>query len=299
MDSGKLIRVGKVKEVYDQGNALLFKFTDKISVFDKIIPNTIPGKGESLCRTSAFWFETISRTTDVNTHFLSIKSPTEMVVRKFNVMEVVPDRYRSQYLVPLEFVVRYYAAGSLLDRLKSGKTTKEELSMKSEPKLGDKLPDPFLEITTKFEKYDRPLTLDEASEISGLTKLEIRMIQEDCLKVDRRIADQVSARGLIHADGKKEFAIDHERKPVIVDTFGTADEDRFWDIEDYDSGNIVELSKESVRQYYRKSGYHAALYSARRNGTPEPDIQALPDDLIRKTSDLYRSMFERITGQKW
>ena len=67
----QLIRTGKVKEVYDAGDTLLFKFTDKISVFDKIIPTLISGKGESLCRTSAFWFRKVTEM-GFQTHFLSM-----------------------------------------------------------------------------------------------------------------------------------------------------------------------------------------------------------------------------------
>ncbi|MCL4329340.1 MAG: phosphoribosylaminoimidazolesuccinocarboxamide synthase [Candidatus Thermoplasmatota archaeon] len=293
------VRSGKVKDVYDQGDSFLFKFTDRISVFDKIIPTTIPDKGESLCRTSAFWFDVVSKTTDIPTHFISLKSKNEMIVKKFNVMPVVPDGYRSNYLVPLEFVVRYYAAGSLLDRIKSGQVRKEDLSLASEPKAGDPLPDPYLEITTKFEKFDRPLELEEASRISGLGKLELKDILEACMTIDRRMLSHVEKSGLIHADGKKEFAVDEERTPVIVDTFGTADEDRFWDKSSYDSGKLVELSKEAVRQYYRNSGYRDRLYKARSDGTKEPDIDPLPAEMVSSTSAIYRDLFEKMTGQRW
>ncbi|MCL5437963.1 MAG: phosphoribosylaminoimidazolesuccinocarboxamide synthase [Candidatus Thermoplasmatota archaeon] len=299
MDTGTLVREGKVKQVYDHGDSLLFEFTDRISVFDKIIPSLVPDKGESLCRTSSHWFSVVSQTTNIGTHFISMPERNKMVVKKYNVIERVADPYRSNFLVPLEFVVRYYVAGSLLDKIKSGKVTKDELSMKSEPKHGDKLPDPYLELTTKFEKFDRKLTVEEACEISGLGRLELAEIQEDCLKIDRRIDSQVSQRGLIHADGKKEFAVDHERRPVIVDTFGTADEDRFWEKSEYEEGKIVELSKEYIRQYYRNSGYHKLLYDARNSGAAEPDIPPLPEDLVQSTSKLYREMFERLTGRKW
>ncbi|MCQ2079473.1 MAG: phosphoribosylaminoimidazolesuccinocarboxamide synthase, partial [archaeon] len=86
---------------------------------------------------------------------------------------------------------------------------------------------------------------------------------------------------------------------MVIDTFGTLDEDRWWDAEEYAKGNIVELSKEFVRQYYRETGYHKALYDARDNGTPEPDIPALPQEIIDRVSKLYVDMYERITGEKF
>jgi phosphoribosylaminoimidazole-succinocarboxamide synthase len=101
-------------------------------------------------------------------------------------------------------------------------------------------------------------------------------------------------------DGKKEFAFDEERRIMVVDTFGTLDEDRWWDREAYTQRKeTVELSKEFVRQHYRKTGYHEALYAARKAGKPEPDIPALPADIAQQVSDLYVDMYQRITGEKF
>ncbi len=143
---------------------------------------------------------------------------------------------------------------------------------------------------------DRLLTTEEALDIAGLTKEEFHAIWDMVLKLDDRMQREVRKRGLLHVDGKKEFAMDADRRPMVVDTFGTADEDRFWDGDQYEMGRMVELSKEFVRQHYRNSGYHEALYGARDRGEPEPDIPALPEEMVRKVSDLYVSLFERITG---
>src|SRR5437867_9053299 len=110
---------------------------------------------------------------------------------------------------------------------------------------------------------------------------------------------EVRKRGLIHVDGKKEFAMDDERRLMLVDTFGTADEDRFWDLESYEAGKQVELSKEFVRQHYRQTGYHEALMTAREKGLPEPPIPPLPDAVVREVSALYVSLFERLTGERF
>lgn len=295
----ELIREGKVKEVYDEGETLLFKFTDKISVFDKIIPNLIPGKGESLCRTAAYWFKMASDSAHVATHFLEMPSPTEMRVVKYFVPEGKGNPYEIEYVIPLEFIARYYVAGSLFDRLKQGTLKPIDVGLNAMPNYGDELDDPFFEVTTKFEKFDRPLTVGEAIEIGGLTRMELYDIKEAILRIDRRMNKQVRSRGLIHVDGKKEFAFGIAREPVVIDTFGTADEDRFWDLKQYEEGKIIELSKEFVRQHYRSIGYHAKLYEAREKNLPEPDIPPLPPEMVEKTSKLYKEMFERITGQKW
>lgn len=291
------IRTGKVKDVFDRGDTLLFRFSDRISVFDKIIPTMVQDKGLSLCRISSFWFNALKER-GIENHFIESSGP-EMTVKKFSVMEKVNASVYGNYLIPLEFVVRYYVAGSLFDKIKSGRISFKGLGFKNMPAYGEELPDPFLEVTTKFEKFDRFLSIEEASSISGLHRHEIMSILEECMKIDRIIERQIKKAGLIHADGKKEFAVDRERGPVVVDTFGTPDEDRFWEQKEYEKGNIVELSKEFVRQYYRKIGYHTQLYSSREKNMKEPDIPPLPDEIARNVSDLYRKMYERITGQKW
>jgi phosphoribosylaminoimidazole-succinocarboxamide synthase len=101
---------------------------------------------------------------------------------------------------------------------------------------------------------------------------------------------------LIHVDGKKEFALGPGRVPVLVDSFGTLDEDRWWDAEEYEKGNIVQLSKEFVRQHYISTGHQEALRLARDAGTEDPPIPALPQQVIDDTASLYASMYERLTG---
>ena len=295
----KLIRKGKVKEVYDMGENLLFVFTDQISVFDKIIPSLVPDKGESLARTSNYWFEQATRL-QIPNHLLEFRNKREMVVRKFDIYETGATTDKKNYLVPLEFIVRYYVAGSLLDRIEKGITRYQDLGFRNPPKHGEKIPEPLFEMTTKFEKTDRLLDKSEAKRIGGLADDDVENIREMIFKMDREINSRALGRGLIHADGKKEFALDSERQPVLVDTFGTADEDRFWEKEEFEkNGTLVERSKEFVRQYYRKIGYYQDLSDARSKKMEEPPIPALPEDMLSATSRLYRDLYERITGQKW
>ncbi len=293
----ELIRRGKVKEVYAlDEEKLLFIFTDNISVFDKIIPSQIPHKGESLCRTSAFWFEKL-REEGIENHYIGCQG-NRMEVKRFKIIEN-PGREDEGYLIPLEFITRYYVAGSLYDRIKSGKLEYRELGFSVMPKYGEPLSEPYFEITTKFEAYDRKVDFKEAQEIGGLTQEEIDEIRERILRIDEIIAKEVEKRGLIHVDGKKEFALGEGREIIVVDTFGTLDEDRWWDKDEYEKGNIVQLSKEFVRQYYRKIGYYEKLKKAREKGIEEPEIPPLPEDMVKKVSQLYVEMYERITGKRF
>jgi phosphoribosylaminoimidazole-succinocarboxamide synthase len=297
------LRTGKVKRVYDVDDETLeFEFTNQISVFDKIIPSEIPFKGETLCRSSAFWFQVLKKS-GIKTHFRELVPPNRMRVKK---VDVISDYgklncSRANYLIPLEFISRHYVAGSLFDRTKDREITAEDLGFprNHSVKYGEKLPRPFFEVTTKLEPVDRPLSVEEAIKISGLTTEEYARTIELIEKVDDLIAKEVEERMLIHVDGKKEMAFDEKRRLIIVDTFGTADEDRWWDEDEYAKGNCVELSKEAVRQYYRDIGYHEKLYKARKEGVPEPPIPALPEEMVKQVSDLYIEMFERITGESF
>jgi phosphoribosylaminoimidazole-succinocarboxamide synthase len=299
----KLIRTGKVKQVYEVDEETLeFVFTDNISVFDKIIPTSIPYKGETLCRVAAFWFQLL-RKNGIRTHFKELIPPNRMRVKK---VDVIADYDKlscklTNYLIPLEFISRHYVAGSLFDRIKAKEISAEELGFpkQHEIKYGERLPNPFYEMTTKLEKVDRPLSTEEAIKISGMTAEEYERVLELLAKMDQLIASEVQERMLIHVDGKKELAFDEKRRLMVIDTFGTADEDRWWDEDEYANGNWVELSKETVRQYYREIGYYDKLVKARKAKKPEPAIPPLPKEKADEVSELYIEMFERITGESF
>ncbi len=298
----KMITKGKVKEVYEvDGRELEFRFTDQISVFDKIIPSSIPRKGETLNKTSVFWFEKL-RELGVKTHYISSPAANVMRVKRVNVIHDY-DKMTADtrnFLIPLEVICRHYIAGSLNDKILRGEITGEMLGFEPghTPKYGEKLPRPMIEFTTKLEPVDRKLTEEEALEISGLSIEELSKIKDIVLLIDKIIAEVAAANNLIHVDGKKEFGMDENRNIMLLDTFGTLDEDRWWDMDKWQEGKINELSKEFVRMHYRNTGYFAELEDARAKGLPEPDIPALPPDVVLQTTELYVRMYERITGRK-
>jgi len=300
---GEMIYHGKVKQVWttEDPDIIEFRYTDQISVFDQIIPSLIPGKGESLNRTSCHWFALVKAEGICDTHVVEMNGPNRVRARRFDVVKEpgAIARDRENVFVPLEVICRHYLAGSGWRRYERGEVSAEELGFASGTQLkqGVKLPTPYLEVSTKFEKFDRLLDRKEALEISNLTDEEYDAILDIVLRVDAVIEREVAKAGLIHVDGKKEFALGPNRKPVLVDSFGTLDEDRWWDAAAYERGEIVQLSKEFVRGHYIETGHHTALYDARKNGTDEPAIPALPQAVIEQTSALYLDMFERLTGQ--
>ncbi len=302
LNMGEMIYHGKVKQVWstDDPNVIEFRYTDQISVFDQIIPSLVPRKGESLNRTSCHWFKLVEESGICDTHVIEMNAPDRVLARRFDVVREpgAISQDRENVFVPLEVICRHYLAGSGWRRYKRGDAPAEEFGFEPGTVLveGVKLPKPYLEVSTKFEKFDRLLDRDEALEISNITEDEFDAILDIVVKVDEIINQEAAKRGLIHVDGKKEFALGKERKPVLVDSFGTLDEDRWWDAESYANGEIVQLSKESVRVHYLGTGHHAELYAARQEGAQEPPIPALPQEIIDQTAKLYADMYERLTG---
>ncbi len=300
---GEMLYQGKVKQVWSTNDPDIyeFRFTDQISVFDQIIPSLIPRKGETLNRTTAHWFKLVEEEGICGTHLIELNAPDRCLVRRVDVIKepgMVP-RDAEWVFVPLEFIVRHYLAGSAWRRFQRGDLTAEDLGITEEAIYGQKLPKPLVEVTTKFEAYDRFVDRQEALEISNITDEEFDSIIEACLKIDAVIEREAAKNGLIHVDGKKEFALGPGRKVVLVDTFGTLDEDRWWDAEKYAEGEQVELSKEFVRTHYIETGHQAELESARNEDREDPPIPALPDNIIQQTADLYSSMYERLTSNKF
>jgi phosphoribosylaminoimidazole-succinocarboxamide synthase len=300
---GEMIYHGKVKQVWttEDPNVIEFRYTDQISVFDQIIPSLVPRKGESLNRTSCHWFELVEEAGICETHIVEMSGPDRVRARRFDVIKepgAIP-KDAENFFVPLEVICRHYLAGSGWRRYKRGDAAAEEFGFAPGTVLkeGVKLPKPYLEVSTKFEKFDRLIDRKEALEISNITDEEYDAILDIVLKVDALIEQKATAAGLIHVDGKKEFALGKGRKPVLVDSFGTLDEDRWWDAEAYANGKIVQLSKEFVRGHYIETGHHAELSDARNNGTEEPAIPALPQPIIDQATTLYVEMFERLTGR--
>jgi phosphoribosylaminoimidazole-succinocarboxamide synthase len=232
-----------------------------------------------------------------------MNAPDRCLARRFEVIKepgAIP-RDMENVFVPLEVICRHHLSGSGWRRYTKGEAGVEEFGFEpgTEIKEGCKLPRPYLEVSTKFESFDRLLDREEALQISNLTEEEFDSILDAVLRIDAIIEREAGKRGLIHVDGKKEFALGAGRRPVLVDSFGTLDEDRWWDAETYANGQIVSLSKEFVREHYIDIGHHEVLYDAREQGTEEPPIPALPQDMIERTAELYASMYERLTGAEF
>lgn len=276
-EEGKLLRKGKVKDIYDIGNnRLLFVFSDRISAFDIILPSLIPNKGEILCKFSEFWFNKLN----IPNHMIKVIDKNKMVVKKLS-------------MIPIECVVRGYLYGSLYDRLMKG-----EVKLDIRPELACKLPNPFFDPTTKSMEKDLPISKSEILSKNLLKKEELSWIEKTSIELYNKMAERCENAGFIMADVKFEFGKDGD-KILLADSLGP-DEFRLWPKEKYSIGKTQEsYDKQLVRDWLISVGFKKDLDEAVKKGNPLPKPPKLPDELISETKKRYITAFERITGLKF
>jgi len=273
----KLIKKGKVKDIYDFGdNKLLFEYSDRISCFDVILNDTIPSKGEVLCRIGEFWFKTL----DFPNHMIEVQRPNKMVVKKCEV-------------IPIECVVRGYLYGSFYERVKNG-----EVKLPVEPVLASKLPEIVFDPTTKYEKKDRIITKEEVLEKGWLTEQEYEWLKAKAIELYKKMSEIVDKAGFILADVKFEFGR-CDGEIVLVDSIGP-DEFRLWPKETYSPGKVqYAYDKQVVRDWLIEYGYKKKLDEARKSGKEIPEPPKLSEEIMNEARRRYVYVFEKITGEKF
>ncbi|HXX87949.1 MAG TPA: phosphoribosylaminoimidazolesuccinocarboxamide synthase, partial [Candidatus Acidoferrum sp.] len=164
----------------------------------------------------------------------------------------------------------------------------EQLGLDHYPKAGDKLKKPIFDVSTKLEERDRYVTWEEAMEIAGLTREELKNIKDLLLKVDEKITQIASKAGLENEDGKIELAFDSERKLIVVDVVGTLDECRFT----YDG---LHVSKEIARQFFKKTDWFKDVEEAKKNA----DVQGIRDwkKLCRSNPPMLEPKLRKIISE--
>jgi phosphoribosylaminoimidazole-succinocarboxamide synthase len=280
----KKLRSGKVREVYDLGDKLLFVVTDRLSAFDVVLPDPIPHKGAVLNQISAFWFE---RFDDVANHFVTAdfdEFPDQL--RAFrNQLAGRSMIVRKTKPLTVECVVRGYLAGS---GWKEYQKSQSVCGIKLPPglKLASKLPEPIFTPSTKAEQgHDENIDMSECEKILG--KEVAHRVKELSLKIYSAGRDHAAARGIIVADTKFEFGtIDH--RLLLIDEVLTPDSSRFWPADQYAVGQSPpSFDKQFVRDYLETLDWDKT-----------PPGPKLPPEVIEKTSAKYVEAFERITGEK-
>lgn len=278
----KLINVGKVREVYEVEDKILFVTSDRISAFDVIMDQPIPNKGAILSAISAFWFEKTKNI--VKNHFIT----NEVAKYPAACQEYAKDLEGRSMLVkkckplPIECIVRGYVAGSgWKDYKKTGKICGIEIP--SGLQEFEKLPEAIFTPSTKAsEGHDENISFEQAAEIIGKEKAE--KIKEYSLALYKFATEYLLSKGLVLADTKFEFGEDENGEIILIDEALTPDSSRFWLLEDYAPGKPqMNFDKQVLRDY---------LESIDWNKMPPPPV--LPEEIIKKTSEKYEIARERI-----
>ena len=278
------ISQGKVRDIYSvDDDHLLIVTTDRLSAFDVVLPDPIPGKGEVLTRLSNFWF---GRTTDIVNNHLS-KLPLEDVVTDHEERTAIASRasvVRRLKPLPIEAVVRGYLIGS---GWKDYQMTGQVCGIELPPGIDQaaQLPKPIFTPATKaaFGNHDENISFERVIDEIGLELA--RAVRELAIAIYRRGSEYAMRRGIIIADTKFEFGLDTDGKLYLIDEVLTPDSSRFWPADQYQTGiSPPSFDKQFVRDYLETLGWDKTA--------PGPD---LPDSIIQKTAEKYRQALDLLT----
>ena len=283
LDGVKLVNRGKVRDVYDLGDALLFVATDRLSAFDVVMPNGIPRKGEVLTRISLFWFDFLK---NVPNHLLTADVSSRPELAKYAAdLQGRSIIVRKAKIFPIECIVRGYLVGSgWKDYRKSGVVS--GIKLRAGYEQASKLDEPLFTPSTKAEigMHDEAISFDGVAKIIGEAKAA--KLRDMSLDIYTRARDYAASRGIIVADTKFEFG-EVDGEIILADEVLTPDSSRFWPAESYAVGsNPPSLDKQFVRDYLESLDWNKQA--------PGPRI---PDDVVAKTSAKYLEAYRMLTGK--
>ena len=279
-----LFRKGKVRDVYDLGNALLIVATDRISAFDVIMEDAIPGKGTLLTELSLFWFEKTSHI--IENHIISTK-PEEYPDILAPYSELLEGRsmlVKKTKPLPIECVVRGYLAGSGWKEYQQSKAICG-ISLPSGLQQSEQLPESIFTPATKAEEgHDENISLEQAIALCGDRAIEAR---EYSLKLYAFAHEYAQKRGIILADTKFEFGVDENNNLILIDEALTPDSSRYWLAERYSLGNQQEnFDKQVLRDYLETLDWNKQAPSPR---LPQHIIDAIKEKYQQAISILTKS----------
>ena len=279
---------GKVREIYDTGDALVMVATDRISAFDVILKNPVRGKGVILTQMSRFWFDL---TKDIlPNHMISTDVGDMPEFFRTDAFRGRSMLCRKLTMIPVECIVRGYITGSgWASYQKNGKVC--GIRLPEGLKESDRLPEPIYTPSTKAELGDHDENISFEQSIDVLEKAfpghgeEYAAKIRDCtIALYKKCADYALERGIIIADTKFEFGLDENGSVVLGDEMLTPDSSRFWPLEGYEPGHgQPSFDKQFVRDYLKAN--------------PECDYN-LPEEIIEKTIAKYNEAYELLTGDR-
>jgi phosphoribosylaminoimidazole-succinocarboxamide synthase len=282
-----LINKGKVRDIYDvDGTHMLIVTTDRLSAFDVILPDPIPGKGAVLTTVSNFWFE---RTKNIIANHLSEKTLADVIADKEERLTLEGRAIVVKKLKPLpvEAIVRGYLIGSgWKDYQNTGSVCGIELPVGL--KQAQQLPEPIYTPSTKAEVGEHDENVDFDHTVGLLGEALANKVRDVSLKIYKEAAEYALARGIIIADTKFEFGTDKNGELVLIDEALTPDSSRFWPADSYEVGvSPQSFDKQYVRDYLETLDWDKKA--------PGPK---LPEEVIRNTVAKYKEAQDRLLNNK-
>jgi phosphoribosylaminoimidazole-succinocarboxamide synthase len=283
---------GKVRDTYELGKNLLIIATDRISVFDVVLPTAIPDKGRVLNLLSAFWFEKTKNL--LPNHLVEVVNDTKTFDKylpaksRFAYPDYLSGRsmiVKKAKLIPIEWVLRGYLSGSAWEEYRKSGTIGDN-RMPRGLQESQELPEVLFTPTTKAETgHDMPITMDKVKDIIG-NSIATEM-KEKSLAIYNLAREHARARGIIIADTKMEFGLDNS-KLILIDELLTPDSSRFWDAEKYKVGQSQpSYDKQPARDWAAATGWNKEY--------PGPE---LTPEIVRATTTRYREAHRRLTGKQ-
>ena len=283
LDGLELLARGKVRDVYDLGDRLLIVATDRISAYDCVMPNGIPGKGKILTAMSIFWFGLTEEI--VENHLISADvdgypeelQPFREALEGRSMLVVKADR------VDVECVARGYLAGSGWREYREDGTVCG-ISLPAGLRECDKLPNAIFTPATKAATgHDENISFEQAADLVGMDLAS--ELRDTTLAVYERARDYAEGRGILIADTKFEFGLSGGRL-ILIDEILSPDSSRFWPADEYEPGRSQNsFDKQSVRDYLDTLDWDKT-----------PPAPELPEDVVQRTMAKYEEAYSRLVG---
>jgi phosphoribosylaminoimidazole-succinocarboxamide synthase len=280
----KDVRRGKVRDIYVLDEYLLIVATDRISAFDVVMDEPIPGKGKILSGISLFWFEKTKHLIDNHLISSNVDEYPEYLREYRDQLEGRSMLVRKCTPLAVEFIVRGYVAGSGWKEYKKSQTICQ-IPLPAGLLEFSKLPQPIFTPSTKAEVgHDENINFEQASEILGIERAT--MLRDKAIELYKFGADYMEERGIILADTKFEFGELPNGEIILIDEAMTPDSSRFWLKEEYEPGKPqIQFDKQTLRDY---------LESLDWNKQPPPP--PLPGAVTAKVIEVYNEAYRRITS---
>ncbi len=279
----KLLRRGKVRDVYEVGEYLLIVATDRISAYDVVLPNGIAGKGKILTGISLYWFGRMEEIIENHIVATEVEEYPEVLRKYREVLEGRSMLVKKARPMPVECIVRGYLSGSGWKEYKS-KGTVCGITLPGGLVESSKLASPIFTPSTKAEEgHDINISFDEMKNIVG--EETAARLRDVSLKVYTKARDIAEEKGIIIADTKFEFGV-YEDRLILIDEVLTPDSSRFWSIRTYKPGMAQDsYDKQIIRDYLLTLDWDQTY--------PGP---LLPDDIVEKAIARYKEIYRVIAG---